>query len=560
MKRIVSLILVGVMLVCAFSGCTSSEPMVLFFAVADKAGSFDPQIVSDATASIVVRNCFEGLVRKDENGNIVNGVAKSYEVSPDGLTYTFYLRQDAKWHLTSNAKEQLEGKLPEDFDLSVTAEDFRFALMRACDPDTGCPEAFMLRNIENADSIMRKEMAPDSLGVTVKDKFTLEIKLSAPQSNFTDVLTEPLCMPCNETFFDACLGRYGTLIAFSLSNGPFYLSRFNEDSYRINKASDYVGESTAVPDYVWLYVVEDEEKLIEVLETDDYSGALITDDVFSRLKTNRRMTVDEYPDVLASFIMNPSDSVLGEKDIRLAISAATDITSIASDAVRTPAEGCVPICASEKDTQHPDIYDEDNASVYLKSGLKKLGRDKVDISLICESKYEDIMKRQLQQWQRILGISVTFTVKAVSRAELETAVSSGNFQLAFYPVRAGSDSAYEYFGSLNMSVYGVEDEPEKKPTEEENVSEETPSEDTAESEGEITEDDICSLIASLHSSDKAHYKEVYRELENRIAASSVIIPVWNENSYFISTKNISGVLCFSSEDSIYFHKATNEKQ
>lgn len=552
LKKLLSLVLVLLFITGIFSSC-SSEPVGLFFAVEKKAGSFDPQIVSDDTASIVVRNCYEGLVRNDENGGIINGVAKSHTVSADGLTYTFYLREDAKWHLTSNAQKQLEGKLPEDFDLGVTAYDFQFALRRAVDPATGAENAFMLRNIENAREILNGNMSPESLGVTVKDKYTLEIKLSIPQSNFTDVLTEPLCMPCNEIFFEACSGRYGTLIAFTLSNGPFYLSRFDDTSYRINKSDDYCGESTAVPDYVWLYVVDDEEKLLEVLRTDDYSGAVISDSTFGKLRITKNMTVKETPDILGSFIMNPSDSVLCENDIRLAISAATDTDKVASFVSRTPAEGMVPICASNGSLSHPKLYNEENASVYLKQGLKNLGTDKISISLLCESKYEGAMKRLLQEWQRILGISVTFTVKTATPGEIETALSSGSFQIVFYPVAAKSDSAYKYFGSLPLSVYGVKDIPPAEEGEPENIPDDTPA------VNDVTAEYICSLLDSLHSSDEAHYSEAYHELENRIAAASVILPLWNENSYFVCTKNVKGVIWFSSKDSLYFHNATNVK-
>lgn len=553
MKRILCLLIALLFITGTFSAC-SSEPVGLFFAVEEKAGSFDPQIVSDDTASIVVRNCYEGLVRQDESGGIVNGVAKSHTVSSDGLTYTFFLREDAKWHLTSNAEKQLDGKLPEDFDLSVTAFDFQFALRRAVDPATGAEDAYMLRNIENAGAILNGDMSPDSLGVTAKDKYTLEIKLSTPQSNFTQILTEPVCMPCNQVFFDACNGRYGTLIAFTLSNGPFYLSRFDDTSYRINKSEDYCGESPAVPDYVWLYVVSSEEKLLEVLKTDDYSGAVISDSTFKKLRITKNMTVTEVSDILGSFILNPADSVLCENDIRLAIAAATDTEKVAGFVERTPAEGMVPICASDGSMKHPSLYNEENASVYLKQGLKNLGADNVSISVLCESRYEDAMKRLLQEWQRILGISVTFTVKTGTAAEIESALSSGSFQIVYYPISAESDSAYKFFGSLPLSAYGVKNAPAAEEGEEGGET----AEDSA-SVNTVKAEYITSLIDSLHSSDEKHYSENYHELENRLAAASVILPLWNENSYLVCTKNVKGVLWFSSRSSLYFHNATNVK-
>lgn len=523
-----------IILVCGLSSCGSDDPIVLFFAVKDSAGSFDPQIVSDATASVVVRNCFEGLLRKDAQGYAVNAVAKDWKVSSDGLTYTFYLREDACWHLTSNAKKQLEGKIPEDFDLSVTAYDFQFALRRAVDPATNSHMAYMLYNIENAAEIISGEKGREELGVNVIDKYTLEIKLSVPQKNFPEVLTEPVAMPCNETFFSACAGRYGTLIAFSLSNGPFYLSRFDDTSYRINKAADYKGEWEAVPDYVWLYTVTDENTLIEDLEDNEYSGAAISEDMYNALKKSKKMTVTETPNVIRGFMMNISDEVLAEENMRKALAAATNTKTVAENAGKTHTNSIVPLsAAAEGVSLHPESYSEEKAKVYLKSGLERLEKSSVDIVLLCEKRYEDTMRRLLQEWQRILGISVNFSVKTGSYSEVKKAVETGNYQIAFYDYSAQTDSAYEFFGTFTSS-----------------------------SPYNVTGFDgfgMEALIGKLYGGNEENFNSVYSSIESKISASSVIIPVWSENTYFVCTENVKDVIYFSGEDKLYFHTATNVK-
>ena len=534
MKKIIAFVLCIFMLAGCLASCGSSDPVVLFFAVEKSAGSFDPQIVSDPTAAIVVRNCFEGLVRRDENGEIVNGVAKSWSVSPDGLTYTFNLREDAVWHLTSNAKEKLGEKLPENFDLSVTAYDFLFALRRAVDPATGAHLSYMLYNIENAPEILDGKKAREELGVRVIDRYTLEITLSAPQSNFLEVLTETVCMPCNETFFNGCNGRYGTLVAFALSNGPFYLSRFDETSYRINKASDYAGESVAVPDYVWLYVVDSEARLLEVLEADDYSGAIISADTYSKLDINRKMTITETPNRVKGFIMNLSDAVMGEENIRKALMAATDSSVVASNLKKEPAEGLVPVSAAEAEVStHPGPYSEEKATVYLKGGLEKLGQSKIDISVLCTKEDEDTVRRVMQEWQRILGINVNFSVKAVAASQVESAVNSGNYQVALYSYSSETDSAYEYFGTF-----------------------------TKNSPYNVTGFDgfgMEALIAKLYSTDEKGYLSVYSSIESKLSSASLVIPVCKESTYFVTTKDVKDVIYFAGNDKLYFHKATNVK-
>lgn len=532
-KRILAIIIAVLTVAGVLSSCSSDAPIVLFFAVDRKAGSFDPQIVSDATASIVVRNCFEGLLRKDENGKTVNGVAKKMTVSPDGLTYTFSLREDAVWHLTSNAKKQLEGKIPENFDLSVTAHDFVFALRRAVDPSTGAHLSYMLRNIVNAEEILSGEKDRKELGVRAKDRYTLEIKLKKPQSNFPEVLTEPVCMPCNETFFNACIGRYGTLIAFSLSNGPFYLSRFDDTSYRINKAADYVGEVNAVPDYVWLYVKGGEE-LIEAIQTNDYSGAVLSQDDFSLLKVKKSMTVTEIPNVTRSLLLNRNNEFLQNDNIRKAIAEATDTSLIAENGNMPEASGIVPASAAAEAVKHPDTFNEKTASESLKKGLSELEVSKISLEVLTEKEYEDTMRQLLQRWQKILGISINFSVKTVTAKELDTAVKNGSYAIAFYPLKAETDSAYEYFGTFTegspFNITGYK--------------------------GENTE----KLLSELYSGDSIKFNSVYYSLEKEIADANVIIPVWEESTYFVCTKNVSSVIYFSGSDKMYFHKATNIKQ
>lgn len=471
MKKILAVLLAVVIFAGMLASCGNDDPVVLFFAVQDSAGTFDPQIVSNPTSSIVVRNCFEGLLRKDENGNVVNGVAKDWSVSADGLTYTFTLRPDAVWHLTSNAQKQLEGKIPENFDLTVTADDFRFALMRAVDPATDAPLSYMLYNIKNAPEILAGTMNKEELGVRAIGRHQLEITLSQPQSNFPEVLTEPVCMPCNETFFNACSGRYGTLIAFALSNGPFYLSRFDETSYRINKASDYRGESVAVPDYVWLYVTKDTEALLEVLETADYSGAVINEDTYAQLKVKRSMTVTETPNILRSLVLNLRDDVLSQSEIRNAITCATDITLIAANENREPATCIVPLSAESSHTEGFTSFNEKEAAESLRQGLEALDRTSIDISILCEKRYEDTMRRLMQEWQRILGIYVNFSVKTATAAEIRSAVNNGNYQIAFCPRAAETDNIYEYYGSF-ISDSSINVQPELPP-EEETTEEET---------------------------------------------------------------------------------------
>lgn len=533
MKRIISLLLIILICLTAFASCSKNDAVVLFFAMDKPASSFDPQIASGGTTRAIVRNCFEGLTVPLEDGGTGGGVAESWDVSPDGLVYTFKLRPDAKWHLTSNARDQLEGKLPENFDLQVTAYDFVFALKRAVSPETASSDACLFMNIAGADEIFKGKADADTLGVRAVNKTTLEIKLVRPQSNFPEALSEPAAMPCSETFFKACSGRYGTYIKFLLSNGPFYLSFFDDSSYRINKNPDYSGSYTAKSDAVWFYYIPDRAKLVKGLADGDYSGAGITSEEFADYKAGKHDNIIEKKNKMRSLLFNINDEVLSCADMRRAVFAATNPSLIADNAGKTLLKGFVPECAADLSvTSHPVSYNENNAAVYLKKGLTALGRSSVEISVMCESAHEELMRKLLQEWQRILGISVSFSVKPMERAELDKAVASGDYQIAFYPVETQTESTYEYFATYTPSFGGGI---------------------TGYSSAAVT-----SLLTGLYSGKSSEYSETYRAVEDKISDAAVFLPVWSESSYFVCTEGVTGVIYKTGSDKLYLYNAFSD--
>lgn len=521
LKKIISLTTAVIMLCLCLASCGDDESTVLFMPVESAAGTLDPQIASDITALIMVRNCFEGLVRKNSDGEIVPGVAESWDISSDGKTYTFYLRKDAKWHLTSNAQEELEGKLPEDFDLSVTADDFVFGLTRALDSDTGSWSAFLLGNIVNAGKENKKP------GIRAIDRYTLEIKLSVSQSNFLEILTEPVCMPCNETFFNACTGRYGRYIKYLLTNGPFYVSRLYEDSYRINKNPDYVGDFVPSTDAVWLYCNSDRTSVVEKLQDGDYSCALLSSYEYDSLTVTEDMTVTESSNVLRCFVMNLDDEVVSNANIRRALSAATDNARVAENAGMTPAEGIVPSCSCDREIEnHPEAYDEEKAPSYFSKGLEELGTDSVTVEILCEKCYENTVKLLIQQWQKILGIRLTVTIRTCMATELKSEVKKGNYQIAFDSIESQSDSAWGFFASF---------------------TENSPYNSTG-----YTNSKIPGYLFELYSGDGENYAAVYGKIEKLLLSASFILPIWEENSCFVTNSASENIVFLTGSDKIYF--------
>ena len=137
--------------------------------------TLDPHLTTDATSATYIVEVFGGLVTIDFNLNVVPDIAKSWDISSDGRTYTFHLREDAKFH---------SGK-------PVSAQDFKWSLERATDPLTAAPTVDeYLGDIIGAEDKLGGNVR-EVTGVRVVDDHTLEITIDEPKSYFLAKLTYP---------------------------------------------------------------------------------------------------------------------------------------------------------------------------------------------------------------------------------------------------------------------------------------------------------------------------------------------------------------------------------
>jgi oligopeptide transport system substrate-binding protein len=137
--------------------------------------TLDPALTQDSTSASYIVEIFSGLVTLDQDLEVVPDIAESWELSHDGTTYTFHLRDDVRFH---------DGK-------PVTAQDFKYAIQRACDPATGSIVAdAYLGDIVGAQARLRGE-ADDISGVLVVDENTLQITIDSPKAYFLSKLTYP---------------------------------------------------------------------------------------------------------------------------------------------------------------------------------------------------------------------------------------------------------------------------------------------------------------------------------------------------------------------------------
>ncbi len=137
--------------------------------------TLDPAVSGEMTSHQYITQIFSGLVCLDDNQEPAPDIAEKWQVSDDGRTYTFYLRQDVSFH---------DGR-------QVKAEDFKYSWERACDPETGSmTAATYLGDIVGVGEVLSGERE-DIGGVRVIGDYTLEVTIDAPKSYFLSKLTYP---------------------------------------------------------------------------------------------------------------------------------------------------------------------------------------------------------------------------------------------------------------------------------------------------------------------------------------------------------------------------------
>ncbi len=215
-KRLLSGLLAVLLLIPTlglFSGCSSQSDLT--YDLAGEPATLDPQSANDPYAFTVINEIFEGLTKVQEDGSIGLGVAESYRVSDDQLTYTFTLRDGLHW---SNG-------------YSCTANDFVFAFQRLLNPRTKSQTAHNFYCIKNATAVAEGTLEVDQLGVYANSDTELVIELESPNAFLLELLSTAPAMPCNEQFFNETRGEYGLKGAALISNSAYQADRWIVGSY-----------------------------------------------------------------------------------------------------------------------------------------------------------------------------------------------------------------------------------------------------------------------------------------------------------------------------------------
>jgi oligopeptide transport system substrate-binding protein len=364
--------------------------------------SLDPGLATDTTSSNVLLNIMDPIVRLDPKTNeAVPSLAESWDVSEDGKTVTYHLRQDGKW---TNGDP-------------VTAKDFVYSWKRTLSPELAADYAYQLYGIEGAidyNSCTKNcDALADKVGVEAPDDFTLVVHLTSPQPWFIQQSAHHSFLAVNQKAVEQ-FGDKWTEASNIVTNGPFKVAKWEHDSeLDLVKWDEWRDADSVTLTSVPGKIIVDGTTRVQAFESgevDVFDGAGIPPDEIARLKETPEY--EAYPSLGTYYygfnIKNISD-IHERRALSLAINRQEIIDQIAQ-ADQIPATGMSPEGISGFDTINPNSPWTPAAGdlEQAKDELSQAADPKTDINLFFNDApgHKEIATAVQAQWKE-LGINST---------------------------------------------------------------------------------------------------------------------------------------------------------
>lgn len=548
LKKLAAFMLCIILTATVFSGCSKkTETIDFIYPIEGNVVSFDPQIASTADEFLIIENCFEGLVRVLDDGTVQPGVAEKWDISNDGLTYTFTLRKGAKWNVKSESETNLtkaQKLLGIDFDPDITANDFVFALQRAVDKTTDSPMFSSVANIVNANEIHSGDKMPGELGVKAIDEYTLQITLLSPDDSFLNTLSTAVAMPCNEKYFYATKGRYGLGLDYTIFNGQFYVSTILDTSYVLKKNRLYIGDYPSRVTDITLKITDENSEIAKNLKNGYYDSAYISGSEYEQLNDNK-ITAQPYSNKTWAFVFNKNRQICSSKELRQAICLSVSEPDLEKHTYLSKATSLAPPNCQISGKSVADAIgtitpaqNTETAKELWKKGLEETKYTSADITIIVTENMEDTAKQLVQGIQSSIGqitnygnnrkISFSLKLNVLSKADFDNVFASGEYDIALYRFEADTNNAVGFMNKIISGNYA----------------------------GEI--ENMDDVLNDAQTANADHAAEEYKKCEQALIDDYSVMPLLFESSYYAQAKGVSGVQFHAGSGRVSFVNATRE--
>jgi oligopeptide transport system substrate-binding protein len=361
----------------------------------------DPGITSDSVSIDVIMHIFEALVSQDANGNIQPAVAQSWDLSDDGLTYTFHLRQGPVWS---------DGK-------PVTAQDFEWAWKRNIDPKTASDYATSLYPVKNGEAINNGKMDPSQLGVKAIDDQTLVVTLEKPAAYFLTLASTWTLMPLRADVVTQW-GDKWVEADHIVTNGPYLMKEWTHDQQIVLEANpNYWGPKPQIQRAIFKIFPDGAEDqalaAYEAGELDTFGTILnIPPQQVDRVKADPSLGYMTYDESGTYFVtVNNRKEYLHDPRVRKALGMSVERQTIISDVLRNTWLPAYTLQAPGIKGRNPDLWPKEDlqaARQMLADAGFPDGKGMPALSYAYNTNVvHKLVAEYLQQrWQSALGLTI----------------------------------------------------------------------------------------------------------------------------------------------------------
>lgn len=513
MNRILSLLL-SITLIAGLCGCSGSyqSGMDFIYALPQNVDTLDPQTASRQSSFLVIGSIFQGLCGIDDQGNVVPGAARKWDVNEDSTQFTFRLYSDAKW---SNGSP-------------VTADDFLFAIQRALRPETATPSVDDLFVIQGARAVYNGDADPSALGVWAQDEHTLVVQLERSYPDFPALTAGTHYMPCNRAFFEECSGHYGLSAEYLITNGPFTFGSIYSWSTDLGKrqivlvpSDNYRARKDVAPGSL-TYLIDYDDALTEDPVTSLIEGKI---DVTTLPETDAEAAASEgcgvqvMDDAVTGLLFNADAGILKyhqAREIFTKLIDRQDLLDRRMDKNSAEAMGVMADCVRWNGEEYYSdgvpmftLQDDSVTETLLPFLLSLIGiRRMPNITIICPDDEEsvNIANGLLVSWNQKLGTA--YNIEPLDDAAFQARIASGEYEAALYTLRAGGTTPYQVLKAFESSS--------------------TPS-----------------LYRSTEYDSQLHSVSFelssYKNLETYLQEHYVFYPLFSDKTYYVSSPHSQGI-------------------
>ncbi|WP_120188307.1 peptide ABC transporter substrate-binding protein [Ammoniphilus oxalaticus] len=528
-KVVSTVIISAILLTGCGGGASNSSEQTLNIPLSAEPPTLDPGLAEDSTSGAIIRQVFEGLTRIGEDDLPHEAAAEKIEISDDLKTYTFTIREGAKW---SNGEP-------------LTANDFEYTWKRVLNPATAANYAYQLYYIKNGEAYNKGQIDdPEQVGVKALDARTLQVELENPTPFFLELTAFYTYMPVNKAVVTENADWANDATEKYVSNGPFKLKTWKHSSkVEIEKNEHYWDYEKVKLDQINFSIVEDESTALNMFENGelDWAGRPTSDlpkDALQTLKDQDRLVIMPITGTYwykFNTEQPPFTNAKARKAFAYAIDRQTIIENV-TQADEIPAMGAIPPTVAVHEGDYFKDHDVEEANRLLDEGLQELGmtRDQLSVSLSYNTNeaHAKIAQAIQDQWKQALGVDVK-----LSNAEWKVYIEDlhqGNFEIGRMGWLADYDDPVTFL-ELYKDKHGGNN-------------------DTLWENAQYQQ----LLTQSDQETDPAKRKELLAQAEQILMDEMPIAPIYFYTQSYVKTDKVKGVILHGTGDIDYKYAYVEE--